>query len=436
MATYPNAGDPTAGGLSGFLSGALENPLIGLGLGVLGAPRGATFGQRLGQGVGTATDLRSTALRNRGLREDLVARKTAREEELARRAAWDELLAMLGGGGTSAGGTVAGGGAAPTVAGGPVDLLSGFPGLSSDGPVVGAGPVTPPVPGVEAGAPNQAGILSLLARAQPEAFAQGILGQIFAKQQGRELPSDVRTLIAAGIDPRSPEGQELLKRSIAGQDISGQLAQLEVMQTQLEIQRQQQAIEDARAKADAAAREGRSLRGTLRNEIYEQISLGREAATLMTELEGTFGQTGFGGDFRSGLAGATALAQDMFGKGSTEAKNIAGKMERLNQIGTSFGLENFEVFTGSLSDRDAAIALGKDFSINKTSPANRQALADRLSLSLSQADVEGIEVPDRAELEALIAELRRPAAASRGGGSPAAGAAAPAPAGSDPLGLR
>lgn len=192
------------GGIRRFLSGALENPLIGIGLGMLGAPRGATFGQRLGQGVGTATDLRSTALRNQAVREELVARKAAREQEAARRAAWDELLGVLGGGGSAAG-TVAGGDAAATVAGGPVDLLENFPGIGPRGRPAVAIDESGAVPGVSGPAGmDRAGILALLAKAQPDAFAQGLLGQLFREPAGpTSFQRDYAFLLRQGLTPEA-----------------------------------------------------------------------------------------------------------------------------------------------------------------------------------------------------------------------------------------
>lgn len=343
--------------------GLLADPIFNLGLGLLSAglsqPR--SFGQALAQGLQLGGSLQQQQAQNQLLRERMQAE--------ARQARARQQIAET--------------------------MQQGRP-------------ATPGMVGATPGTTRPAGLLDVpvqtLFEAFPEQVAQGLLGQFFP-DQGVE-PNVVRTLRAAGIDPQSPEGQELIRRSIGGDDVSSLMAQLQLMQTQLEIQRQQQQILDARREAAEAERQGRSQMGDLRREIFSQLQLGQEAAQLLEDLEGTFGQTGFGADFRGSLAGAAALAQDILGGDSSDARRIASQIERLNSIATRFGFENFKVFSGAISDREVQIALGKDLSVNKTPEANRQALADRLEIALNQADIHGFKVENRDRIENLIARLR------------------------------
>jgi len=263
--------------------------------------------------------------------------------------------------------------------------------------------------------PQQVTALQSAAQLDPEGvaglLAKGVTGQAFNTSAAD--PNVIRTLRAAGIDPQSAEGQKLIKQSVGGGDINSLMAQIQLTQSQLEIQRQQQVIDENRRKAAEAEAAGKSTRVALRSDIFNQINMAKEAAALLGDLQGTFAEPGFGGQTRGNVQAALAFAQDQFGADSSEAKALAAKVERLNSIATAFGLENFEAFTGALSDKETQIALGKDLALGKTVEANRLALADRMEIALSKADAENISIDGRDEIEATIQALRAaPQAAS------------------------
>lgn len=184
--------------LSDRINAALANPLIGIGVGMLGAPRGSTVGQALSRGVGTATDLRARSAALDLSREGLLARKAEREKAEQQRQAWGRLLKLLGLGSSApdtaaAAAAVADPAASATVdpsapppdpaevpvidevAGMPTSLLGAFD-VSASGGVPGSAPDG--APGAGPGARET--VMGLLAASNPELFQQGLIGQIFA----------------------------------------------------------------------------------------------------------------------------------------------------------------------------------------------------------------------------------------------------------------
>lgn len=163
-----------------LLGGALSNPLIGLGTGLLAAPRGSTFGQALGQGVQFASGLQQQSLRNDVLRESLRQRQVRVAEAARKREAIGALQEMIQGFGPAAGGGVV---AAPA---------GSAPSFGLTGSVTGE-----QAPGAPAGALSspQVRALSALAAVAPEAAGRELIG-LLAPDEPQEFQTTPAKLAA------------------------------------------------------------------------------------------------------------------------------------------------------------------------------------------------------------------------------------------------
>jgi hypothetical protein len=110
------------------------------------------------------------------------------------------------------------------------------------------------------------------------------LGLLSGRSQQERTPTAVQTLIDAGIDPQSPQGQEILIKNLTGGDDSA-MDRFAELQAQLELARTQRE-EKAAADAEVREREAKHIAITRALDQTEQI------VNLGKELEGTALQLG------------------------------------------------------------------------------------------------------------------------------------------------
>lgn len=182
---------------SSFLNGTLDNPLVGLGAGILSAPRGASFGQQLGHGLSFAGDLRTRALRNEAARGALRDQQAAREAVARRQDANQRLINLLAPEGAAT--------AAAPGAGAPISLLGGFQADPRAHQVASAGGALPAAGAGPAAPLDRRRVLGLLAEIAPERFAGGLLEQLLAPPAAPEKPTNLQReyefLVGQGVSP-------------------------------------------------------------------------------------------------------------------------------------------------------------------------------------------------------------------------------------------
>lgn len=186
-------GQTQQGGIGGLLSGGLESPLFNLGVGLLAASGPSTtpvsMGQALAQGAQFAQTGQQQALKNQAFRAQLG--EQARQRQNAQQ----------------------------------------FRGLLADSDLPD----------------NQKQALGLLAESNLPAAVQA------AFPQERSDTSLVRNMKAAGIDPMSKEGQDIIRQNLAGNGTNEQMDQtLKMMQIQaLQEEKRKAATMEERQKTDA-----------------------------------------------------------------------------------------------------------------------------------------------------------------------------------------
>jgi ribosomal protein L12E/L44/L45/RPP1/RPP2 len=249
--------------------------------------------------------------------------------------------------------------------------------------------------------------LGLLAQASPDAFTQSLMGQVFPQQ--RADTSLVRNLQAAGIDPMSAEGQEIIRQNLTGGNIDELLKTIQAQQAQLNTQLAQERLTQQRRARQASVRTERQERLESENAVFRGIRNIDELSTLVDRLEGTFLEPGGGADElrRAGL-GAAAFLGERLGFDTQEQQRLAADLDRFRQLATGAGLENLEILrgTGAISDQKFQTLL-KTFTDPTASPdAIRRALADAMEAQLDAAGKLDLDLPNRDEIEAQMQRLR------------------------------
>lgn len=322
--------------------GFLSSPFLSnLGAHILANNRkGVPLGAAVGQGLIAANRGQKEALRNQALRDELAARQR-------RRKATSELQELFSGGNVD---------------------------------------------------PRNPRLLGLLSEISPDAFASGLLGQAFPS--GGRAAGFLSLLDAAGIDPKSEKGQELIGGLFGGGGNGASEIDTLLARARLEALLRQFETDDKTTETERAGGElsiGRTIDGLL------------EVADLNEKLEGTLAETGIGFDqLRSFAAGPAAfLAEHGFLPEGIEEiaadfqrfENLTGE-QALRVVLNSSGL-------GPISDAKLNRLIANAPSIDKLSSTNRRGIADALQFVLDEAKSQGIDVPNRAEIEQRIKQMRR-----------------------------
>lgn len=325
---------------NGLLSNVMGNPMFNMGVGLLSASGPSTTpvstGQALGQGVQFAQNAQQTAMRNQLVRSRL-------EQDARRRAATQKLGGLLGGG-------------------------------------------------------EQGSTLGLLAEIAPQQVAQGLIGQMFPQE--RAETSLVRNMRAAGIDPKSEEGQGIVRQNLAGQGTNDQLDQmLKTMQIQnMQQERREAQTTRQRERADAKI------------SVIGGVERLREVAQINDRLQGTLGETGLGAnELRSLAAGPISALTSALGGDAQRARQVAADLGRFEQLTTNEAVSSLfggEVSAGTITDAKLGTFLKTKPGSSQLPETNRRIIADMLQSKLDSAEKLGIAIPDRDAVKAEIERLR------------------------------
>lgn len=243
-------------------------------------------------------------------------------------------------------------------------------------------------------------MLGLLAEMAPGATAQGLLSQMFPRSN-----STLELLKAANINPDSKEGQDIIRRKLTGGP-----EQLDATLKLLQIQKA--TSEAANARSEKERTQARS-----KFSIVSGLDRLKEVARLNSELEGTLGETGMGfNELRAKAFGPASLVDPTL-------RQAGANLQRLEQLTKKEAISELfapEVKAGQMTDTKLNTFLRTKPGIDVLPEVNAPIIADMLQAKLNSADAAGIEVPDRANVEKLIADLRK-----KGAGKYSPGARAP-----------
>lgn len=317
-----------AQGLDGLLSGSLNSPALNLGVGLLSAAGPSTVPVSFGQALGRGLQFAQSA-EQQSLRNQAIRSQLSQRSQ--KQAAAKQLQGLLG------------------------DQPNGQ-------------------------------MLGLLGQMAPGATAQGLLSQMFPRSN-----STLQLLDAAGIDPDSKEGQDIIRQKLTGgaEQLDATLKLLQIQKAQREAAESN--IERVRKEADAKV------------SVLTGIDRLKEVVKLNSSLAGTIGETGMGfNDLRRLAFGPASLIDPSL-------RGAAANMQRLEQLTTKEAVSDLfsgEVSAGTLTNQKLSTFLKTKPGIDRLPEVNGPIIADMLQSKLSSADKLGIEVPDRSEVETLIKDLR------------------------------
>lgn len=247
--------------------------------------------------------------------------------------------------------------------------------------------------------PQQA--LGLLAEVAPAQVAEGLLGQVFPPQ--RAEPSFVRELRAAGLDPATGEGRDLLLERLRSRGATDEMLRaldLQIKAFQLTEQRR-----DRTEREDTRAKERRGLETSTKKALRDL----QEFAQLNDNLEGTFLETGlFGTDLRRIATSVLTEALSAVGSDQSERRQRIEDFDRFKKLSADLAIDALDRMrgTGAISNQRFATLQTALADVGTSTGANRLVIADTLQAVLDGATVEGVPVDNRGEIEALIERLR------------------------------
>ena len=247
---------------------------------------------------------------------------------------------------------------------------------------------------------READLMGVLGKLNPTATSQSILGKINPRE-----PADIQALRAAGIDPASPRGRELVESTFAQPGGMSPQDELQMMRLRLDIEeslrkRNEEFEAKSRGRADARTSLLKSLEGASRlSEVNER-------------LEGSALETGsaFIDSKRTGLS---VLAQAADAAGFDEfASEQKGTLEALDTLKkevslfTSNAMQAIEASGGRMSIARQSLLESANASENVSPGTNRSILIVALEELLSQAESIGLSSSETGKYRKKLTELK------------------------------
>lgn len=285
------------------------------------------------------------------------------------------------------------------------DALDRLQTMSTENAPVMAGRV--PLLDVETGQPMDSGtpllstpagqreMMGLLTRISPGAATQGLLAQ---QGPGQRQTAFIREAIALGFDPSKPEDNATL-RDLWIEQKMGSSKDFEARLTELQLMREER---QEREEAEQV----RQQRTRDRTNIFGGLTELERLADLNQQLENTFVRTGgVAPDLRLQGAEYLATAQRALGKDTSALQSAITNRENLDNglnalllgMNEQLELRNLAQYRtlqeAKPSSQDSPYALANQF-------------ANLAEIFLDQAEIKGVEVPDRARVERFIEEQR------------------------------
>ena len=150
----------------------------------------------------------------------------------------------------------------------------------------------------------------------------------------------------------------------------------------------------------------------IQNNIGTFVKNAEEAMQLSQELESTVLASGVPfGDFMRAGQSALAGVSDAFGfdQNAKEMRNLIAKRDRLKKLLSRTLIDTFAQLStsfGNLTNDKLRLLADSAATMDNLSGANMLVLADQMETLLEGADLDGVPVPNRAKVEALIKTAR------------------------------
>lgn len=242
----------------------------------------------------------------------------------------------------------------------------------------------------------------------PAAMGLAVRSGMPLPQMGGD-PESLALMQAAGIDPASEEGRQLIASRIGGNAGNG----LQEFQAQLMLLQAQQAQETL----DAGRRTRTSLEASAKAATRSMLRNATEMAQINDRLEGTVMQTGLPmEELRRGVAGVAPLLEKFgFDMGATQ--QAVADYDRFTKLSQQMAIDLLPKLAeaGTITDTKWESLEKTIMSTGVSTQANRLVTADVLELGFEAADKLGMSVDDREMLEELAQNLRTPGGSGEGG---------------------
>jgi len=237
-------------------------------------------------------------------------------------------------------------------------------------------------------------VMETLAEAAPEQMTAGLFGQMFPSQSGRPGIEQKVAALASVLD-RQPTEDEVL--SLAGVGGSGDIG---------DLLKRYQVFEYETKFAKEAEEKERNLRSVKVN-LGNTIKRADKMLGYLDKLEGTALATGSTGlDLRKGAVALQAEIESMFGKDSAESRSLVSALDSFNKEASGFAID--------LLDSLQSVSTNKTFDVLRESIAsagispqsNRRVIAEVIQSALDEAEIQGIEIPNK-DIEAAQKVMQR-----------------------------
>jgi hypothetical protein len=259
---------------------------------------------------------------------------------------------------------------------------------------------------------GRAQAMGLLGQIAPEALTQGLLAQMFQKEEVPRVSTDLNTFKA--LYPELQEGtpgfREGYLKFTAESDPTGALmdqAQLALLTQELAAARRENENE-----RQTEAESFQTTRRTIRTDLRHL----EEMAEINKRLEGTALETGLPlADLRRAWAGGMEALQSVLGNDTRKIAQIKEDFDTFNKYSTDFVVGSLDRLAGG-----GAITQGKfdalitsNANIGASPGTNNTIIANNIEALLDGADIGGYEIPstEAQKYRSLIQTLR--------GGAPA-----------------
>ena len=227
------------------------------------------------------------------------------------------------------------------------------------------------------------------------------IGDLIGKPQQDTTLS--RNLQAAGFQPGTGAFQEQMLKQLDANADDDVLAQLVLSQ-------QKEKLNEQRHERELIERtEGEEKIGR-RQAVRNDFGNAKRIIELQTDLANTFAAAGipFGEAIREGAAGLNAIF-GAIGFDVSKSTEIIAKRDELIKLFADGTLEAIDRFkgTGTITNQkfDALVAASPE--IGKSALANARVLAARMQAAIDAAERKEEIIPNRAEITAWIAEMKR-----------------------------
>lgn len=358
------------------LQGLLSNPMFNIGAGLLASSgpslQPVGFGQALVGGLNYANQRQAEQMQLQQARQQIEMQQAQAEQAKQRQQALGQLQGLF----------------MPSQTPGPV--------VSQVAPAIG----TPE---------GQAMLPGLLAQLAPEAFAQQLFAQQFAKPEAPRLSTGMNDFMAMNpqLQPGTPEFSEAYKQFAMQSDPNG--SALEQVQLELSLMQLKDAREQREREEQTVAQE---RRGMYRDTVNDLKKL-EEMADLNRKLEGSFLAAGMvSPDLRRDVASVKQSIMQAMGQDTTKAQQAIADFDRFGKLMQDFVINSIDRFAGSgtMTQGKFDALLAANASLGVSPQANNLIFADNIDAILDSAEIEGLEVPNADKLRSLSASLRNPAA--------------------------